>query len=448
MRHHHDRLVLEEPVEALHDRAFVVRVQRVGRLVEEEVLRILVGGPRDQKPLFLPDAQSVSVGTDLRVVAQGQFVDEGVDVGDARGAAHPLHVGPFVRDADITGYGIRKDVSLLHDRTACPAPARRAVLRDAAVMEQHFARGRRVEAQHQLEHRGLPRAARPDNGRNLVRRDRYRHVVERFGRVRAVVLERYAPEFDVGIVGNHADAFFVGRLLVVFLLNFRKAFERDLRILRRLHELDELRQRCVELTDDVLQGDHHAEGHIALDDGRGCEERDDDVLGLVDERAAHLLRLPQNEPFDGDLEQPRLNALPFPAFLFFAVVEFDVLHTIDELHDVALVGCRLLEAHVVELAATLHEEQDPADVECTAQQEDAENRRVVAAHHGSVDDERHDGHRHAQQRAREERLNAVVVADALHDVAHHLRIEEGDRKTHELGQKVRDERNADPGGHV
>ena len=80
VRHHHDRLVLEEPVEALHDRAFVVRVQRVGRLVEEEVLRILVGGPRDQKPLFLPDAQSVSVGTDLRVVAQGQFVDEGVDV--------------------------------------------------------------------------------------------------------------------------------------------------------------------------------------------------------------------------------------------------------------------------------------------------------------------------------------------------------------------------------
>ena len=78
-----------------------------------------------------------------------------------------------------------------------------------------------------------------------------------------------------------------------------------------------------------MQGDHHAEGHIALDDGRGCEERDDDVLGLVDERAAHLLRLPQNEPFDGDLEQPRLNALPFPAFLFFAFVGFDVLQNND-----------------------------------------------------------------------------------------------------------------------
>ena len=50
VRHHHDRLVLEEPVETLHDRAFVVRVQRVGRLVEEEVLRIFVGGPCDQKP--------------------------------------------------------------------------------------------------------------------------------------------------------------------------------------------------------------------------------------------------------------------------------------------------------------------------------------------------------------------------------------------------------------
>ena len=177
---------------------------------------------------------------------------------------------------------------------------------------------------------------------------------------------------------------------------------------------------------------------MALDDGRGGEERDDDVLGLIDERAAHLLRLPQHEPFDGDLEQPRLDALPFPAFLLFAVVELDVLHAVDELHDIALVGCRLLEAHVVELAAALHEEQNPADVERTARQEDAEYRRVVAAHDGSVDDERHDGHRHAQQRTREERLDAVVVIDSLHDVAHHLRIEERDGKTHELGQKVRD----------
>ena len=187
---------------------------------------------------------------------------------------------------------------------------------------------------------------------------------------------------------------------------------------------------------------------MALDDGRGGQKRDDDVLGLVDERAAHLLRLPQHEPLDRDLEQPRLDALPLPAFLLLAVVELDLLHAVDELYDVALVGSRLLEAHVVQLAAALHEEQDPADIERTAQQEDAENRRVVAAHHGSVDDERHDGHRHAQQRTREERLDAVVVADTLHDVAHHLRIEEDDRKAHELGQEIRNERNADPGGHV
>ena len=175
---------------------------------------------------------------------------------------------------------------------------------------------------------------------------------------------------------------------------------------------------------------------MALDDGRGGQKRDDHVLGLVDERAAHLLRLPQHEPLDRDLEQPRLDALPLPAFLLLAVVELDVLHAIDELYDVALVGRRLLEAHVVQLAAALHEEQDPADIERAAQQEDAENRRVVAAHHGSVDNERHDGHRHAQQRTREERLDAVIVIDSLHDVAHHLRVEEGDGKTHELGQKV------------
>ena len=304
----------------------------------------------------------MAVGSNLGVVTQRQLVDEGVNVGDTRGTAHPLHVGALVRNADVTRNGVGEDIPLLHHRAASPPPARGAVLSNAAV------------AQQQLQHRGLPRAARPHDGRHLMRRDCDRHVVQRLGRVRPVVLKRHAPELQVGRIRNLANPLPVGRLLVLLLLHLRKAFERNLRILRCLNELDELRQRRIQLSNDVLQSDHHAKRHLALDDGRGRQKRDYDILCLVDERASYLLCLPQHEPLNRDLKQPCLDTFPLPALLLLAVVELDFLHAVDELHDVALVGRSLLEAHIVQFATPTQKEQNPTDVEDAAQQEDSENR--------------------------------------------------------------------------
>ena len=207
-----------------------------------------------------------------------------------------------------------------------------------------------------------------------MRRDCDRHVVQRLGRVRPVVLERHTPELQVGRIRNLANPLPVGRLLVLLLLHLRKAFERNLCILRRLNELDELRQRRIQLSNDVLQSDHHAERHLALDDGRGRQKRDYDILCLVDERASYLLCLPQHEPLNRDLKQPCLDTFPLPALLLLAVVELDFLHAVDELHDVALVGRSLLEAHIVQFATPTQKEQNPTDIEGAAQQEDSENR--------------------------------------------------------------------------
>lgn len=96
--------------------------------------------------------------------------------------------------------------------------------------------------------------------------------------MRPVVLERHAPELQVGQIRYLADSFLCGGLLVLLLLYLRKTFERDLRILRRLHELDKLRKRRIQLSYDVLQGDHHTERHLAFDDSRGRQKRDYDIF--------------------------------------------------------------------------------------------------------------------------------------------------------------------------
>ena len=64
------------------------------------------------------------------------------------------------------------------------------------------------------------------------------------------------------------------------------------------------------------------------------------------------------------------------------------------------------------------------------------------------DEEVHEREQRAHRRAREERLDAVMVADALHDVAHHLRVEETQRQLHQLDEEVRYERYVDAGIHV
>ena len=139
---------------------------------------------------------------------------------------------------------------------------------------------------------------------------------------------------------------------------------------------------------------------------------------------------------------------PFPAFLLFAAVEFDVLHSADHLHDIALVVGGLLEPHVVELAPPAEEEQDPSDVEDGPDQEYQQDGKIVSAQHYPVDYQQHYGHYYAQQGIGEEVLDSVVVLDALHDISRHLRVEEGDGQAHQFGEKVGNQGDAHARGHV
>lgn len=72
-------------------------------------------------------------------------------------------------------------------------------------------------------------------------RNRQVDSVQHFVRVRPFVLKNYVPELDGRVFGDVADQTRVFGFLIRFFLNFVQAFERNFRILRGLHETDELR---------------------------------------------------------------------------------------------------------------------------------------------------------------------------------------------------------------
>ena len=181
-------------------------------------------------------------------------------------------------------------------------------------------------------------------------------------------------------------------------MNLVQALQADAGILGLSNKRDELGHRRIQLTDDVLDGRHHTQRHVTPNHGRRRKERDDDVLGLVDEQTADFLRLTQGHALDADFEQLRLNTFPLPALLFFAVVELDLLHARDHLDQVALVGRCGLESHIIQLSATLEEEQHPGNVQGASQQEYQQDSPIVTGHDAAVNDEGNDGHDCAKQR--------------------------------------------------
>src|SRR5574344_1599257 len=58
---------VHEPFQSLHDLFLVVGIQRIGGLIHHQIERVLIYGSGNEEPLFLSLAQSVTVGTNLRI---------------------------------------------------------------------------------------------------------------------------------------------------------------------------------------------------------------------------------------------------------------------------------------------------------------------------------------------------------------------------------------------
>ena len=182
-----DGLALVEGVQVPDDRLLVVGVERVRGLVEEDIVRILVDGPGDEDALLLPLAQPDPVGADHRVVAEGQALDELLDVGDLHGPRQPGGVDRPVVDGDVAGDRLGEDHAVLHDDTALPPPPFLVELAQGGPADADLAGQQGIKAQEELDEGRLAAPAGADDGGHLAPRYRQAYPVDRFpGGVRVV----------------------------------------------------------------------------------------------------------------------------------------------------------------------------------------------------------------------------------------------------------------------
>ena len=146
-------------------------VERAGRLVEQQDLRVLQDGARDRHPLLLAARQLQAAFADRRLVAQRQRHDEIVDARQPgglldflAGASGPA-VADVVEDRVVEQHGVLRHHA---DRRA------QAVLRDVAdvlAVDPYAAARHVVEAEQDARHRRLAGAARADDRHGIARRD-------------------------------------------------------------------------------------------------------------------------------------------------------------------------------------------------------------------------------------------------------------------------------------
>ena len=70
MSHYHNRLSFVELIQVLYDASLIVGIERVGRLVKEDIVWILIHRPCNQDTLLLSLAQSHAITSNLGVELQ------------------------------------------------------------------------------------------------------------------------------------------------------------------------------------------------------------------------------------------------------------------------------------------------------------------------------------------------------------------------------------------
>ena len=357
----------------------------------------------------------------------------------------PLLVDRFSPHRYVTRDRVREDETVLHHTPRMRTPHMRVHILQQDVPHTDRPLVRLVETKQQLDKRRLPAAARPYDRRHLMFRDREADMFQHIVTVRPVIAEAHI--FDPERPLFRDPVRFQGKrlFLILLLMDLAEPLQADLRILERTREADELLDRSRQLPYDIRQRHHHTQRHFTRNNSPRRQKGDQDIGGLVKKHRSELLILLQGQALDAYLEQFHLDALPFPPFLRLAVVQLDLLHAGHQLEKVALFARSLREPLDVQFAPVLHKGQYPRDIQPVANQEQPQYRQVIISQYEPEHDKIDKRKKRRDGRTRHERLDTVMVADALHDVPHHLRIEEMQGQPHQLGKKIGDQRDIDPG---
>ena len=178
-------------------------------------------------------------------------------------------------------------------------------------------------------------------------------------------------------------------------------------------EIHQLLNGAVQLSDDVLDRQHHAQCQVAVDYSRGSQCGHKDILQLIDKDAPGFLILRQIECLHIHVEQVGLYIFPFPPFALLAPLQFDLLHTRDKLVHHITIDTQLLKHLVIQLAALLQEHPNPNAIKDASGKEDKENGDMVDEQYDGEDDEREGRKDDGDRLIGEEVLDTSMVFDAL-----------------------------------
>jgi hypothetical protein len=200
VRDHDGRASAGQPRELAQYRALGARIQRRGRLVEDDDARIFQQRARDGDPLPLAAGEPHATLAHARVIVLGQPFHELVELCRARG---PYDVGAggarsAVRDV-VRDRFVEQHRVLRHDadRLADAAPGDVA---QVLAVDPNLAAGRLVQAKQQLRERRLARAAAAHDGDRRAGRSAERHAVEH--EPRRVIAEIDVVELDLARIND------------------------------------------------------------------------------------------------------------------------------------------------------------------------------------------------------------------------------------------------------
>ena len=114
--------MLIEVVEILYYHTLIEGIKRIGGLVEEDIIWILINSPGYQDTLFLSLAQTNSIPTYLSIISKRKSHYIVINTGNPCSHLHPIHVYIAIFHSYVSYNSIREDNTILHYHTTLAAP--------------------------------------------------------------------------------------------------------------------------------------------------------------------------------------------------------------------------------------------------------------------------------------------------------------------------------------
>ncbi len=306
-----------EALQRLLDQSLRFRVQRGGRLVQDEDAWVAQDGARDGQALLLTPREFHAALADLRIVAILLLDDEVVRIRCLRRFKQLLVCGLRSAIAQVVADRAREEERLLKDDPDLAAQRVKGHVPQIIPVDQDPALGGVVEARDEVTQSALARATRADQGDHLAWLHIQTNPLE--DQLIGVIAEGDILHDDVPLhrgQGHGIRLLGNGRLRVEHL---EDALQRNRGALDDVVHLHHAHDRSVQLREVGGELNQAASGHSRLfpdrqvaavaEDDRGAQARDE--LGRGAQRRAELYHVELHRGFLADIanETPLLRAL-------------------------------------------------------------------------------------------------------------------------------------------